>query len=105
VTIPSQHEIPRTSGETGVPNILFYLITIYDDEESSKVSLITPLPITEEKELGGTSTPTPDDLILNPLKGDHEAKSNLDTVFLDLSGNPKDNSKDEISSGEQEEEL
>jgi hypothetical protein len=59
VTIPTQHEIPRTLGETGVPNPIFYLITIYDDEESSEVSLITLIPITEQKEPGGTSTPTP----------------------------------------------
>jgi hypothetical protein len=67
VTIPTQHEIPRTPGETGVPNTLFDLITIYDDEESSEVSLITPVPITEEKEPGGTSAPTPDASIPNPL--------------------------------------
>jgi hypothetical protein len=31
----TQPEIARTSGRTGVPNPLFNLITIYDDEESS----------------------------------------------------------------------
>jgi hypothetical protein len=30
---------------------LFDLITIYDDEESSEVSLVTPVKITEEKNL------------------------------------------------------
>jgi hypothetical protein len=49
MNIPAQQEIPRTSGEASVPNILFDLITIYDDEESSEVSLITPVPIIEEK--------------------------------------------------------
>jgi hypothetical protein len=105
VTIPTQHEIPRTLGEIGVPNTLFDLITIYDDEESSKVSLITPIPITEEKEPGGTYAPTLDASIPNPLQGDHEAKSTLETEFLNLSGTPKDSSRDELGSGEQEEEL
>jgi hypothetical protein len=35
VTIPTQSEVSRTPSETGVPNPLFDLITIYDDEESS----------------------------------------------------------------------
>ena len=35
VTIPTQYESPITPGETGVPNPLFDLITIYDYEESS----------------------------------------------------------------------
>jgi hypothetical protein len=37
MTIPAHHEIPRTLGETCVPNTLFDLITIYDDEHSSEV--------------------------------------------------------------------
>jgi hypothetical protein len=52
MTIPTQHEIPRMLGETSVPNSLFYLIIIFDDEESSKVSLITLIPIIDEKEPG-----------------------------------------------------
>jgi hypothetical protein len=51
----------------GVTNTLFDLITINDDEESLKVSLITPLPIIKEKEPGGTSAPTPDASIPNPV--------------------------------------
>jgi hypothetical protein len=39
VIIPTQHEILRTIGEMGGPNTLFDLITIYDDEDISKVSL------------------------------------------------------------------
>jgi hypothetical protein len=35
MTIPTQHEVPRTPGETGMKNPLLDLITIYDDEESS----------------------------------------------------------------------
>ena len=49
VIIPSQQDITRTSSETGVTNILFDLITIYDDEEISKVFLITLVPVIEEK--------------------------------------------------------
>ena len=66
MTILTQHEIPRTPGETSVPNTLFYLITIYDDEESSKVSLLTPIPITREKEPGGKSYPSLDASVPNP---------------------------------------
>jgi hypothetical protein len=60
VTIPTQYEIPKKLGETGVPNTLFDLITIYDDEDILEVSLVTLIPITEEKETGGTSAPSPD---------------------------------------------
>jgi hypothetical protein len=60
VTIPTQYEIPRKSSETGVPNTLFDIITIYDDDECLEVSLITLIPIIEEKEPGGKSDPTPD---------------------------------------------
>jgi hypothetical protein len=77
VIILSQQEIQRTSGEEGVSNTLYDLITIYDDEESSEVSLITPVPITKEKEPGGTSTPILYASIPNPLQGDHEAESTL----------------------------
>jgi hypothetical protein len=40
-----------------------------------------------------------------PLQGDHEAEISLETEFLDLSGTPKDNSRDELGYGEQEEEF
>jgi hypothetical protein len=39
---------------------LFDLITIYDDEESSEVSLVTLVKITEEKEPEKASTLGPD---------------------------------------------
>jgi hypothetical protein len=41
--ISTQPKIVRTLGRTSVPNPLFYLITIYDDEEILKVSLATPM--------------------------------------------------------------
>jgi hypothetical protein len=105
MTIPTQYESPRTLGETDVPNPMFNLITIYDDEESSEVSLVTLIPITEEKEPRGTFASSLDASVPNPLQGDHEAKSVLETEFLDLSGTPKDSSKDELGSGGKKEEV
>jgi hypothetical protein len=64
-TIPTQPEVSRTPGGTGAPKSLFDLITIYDDEESSKVSIVTPVLITEEKEPEKESTPSPDAPIQN----------------------------------------
>jgi hypothetical protein len=104
-TIPTQPEVSRMSGETGVPNPLFDLITIYDDEEGSKVSLVTLVPITEEKEPEKASVPSPDALVQNLSQSDHEVKSVLDTQFLDLSETPKDSSRDELGSGDQKEEV
>jgi hypothetical protein len=88
-----------------VPNPLFHVITIYDDEESLEVSLVTLIPIIEEKELGGISYPSLDASVPNPPQGDHEAESVLDTEFLDLSGTLKDNSMDELGLSGQKEEL
>jgi len=59
-------KIARTSGKTSVPNPLLDLITIYDDEESLEVSLVTPVPITKEKYLEKAST-----LGLNALVQSH----------------------------------
>jgi hypothetical protein len=49
----------RTSSGTNVPDVLIDLITIYDDEERSWFSFITPVPITKEGEPGETSSLTP----------------------------------------------
>jgi hypothetical protein len=49
-------------GGTGAPNPLFEVITIHDYEESSEVSSITSIPITEEKEPKKASTPSLDAL-------------------------------------------
>jgi len=54
------------SGEIGVSNPLFDLITIYDDEESSEVSLVTPPLITKEKEPEKKYAPSPDASDQNP---------------------------------------
>jgi len=46
--VSAQPEIVRTSGRSSAPNLLHKLINIYDDEESSEVSLVTPVPIKKE---------------------------------------------------------
>jgi hypothetical protein len=56
----SQPEIARTSERTSTPNPLFDLITIYNDEESSYVSLVTPVKIIEETKPEKSSTLGPD---------------------------------------------
>jgi hypothetical protein len=49
-----------TSGRKSTPNSLHKLINIYDDEESIEVSLVTPVPITEGKDLKKASSIAPD---------------------------------------------
>jgi hypothetical protein len=56
-------EITRTSGRIIVPNPLFDLTTIYDEEENLEVSLVTPVKIVDEKEPERASTPSPDALV------------------------------------------
>jgi hypothetical protein len=58
--ISTQLEISRAPWRNSVPNPLYDLITIYDDEESSEVSLVTVVQITEEKEPEKSSTLGPD---------------------------------------------
>ena len=67
VTIPTQYESSRTPSEMSVPNPLFDLITIYDDEESLEVSLVTLILIIEEKKPEKTFFPSPDASSQNPL--------------------------------------
>jgi hypothetical protein len=97
----------RTSSGTDVLKVLVDLITIYGNEESSRVSLITLIPITEEGEPGQTSALTPEDLNSIPQEGDDQARSMMDTKFLDQSRiqHKMDNSKEKLGSGEQEEET
>jgi hypothetical protein len=64
--------IVRTLGRTSVPNPLFDLITIYDDEEISEVSLVTPVQITEEKELERASNLGPNAPIESRLQSERE---------------------------------
>ena len=88
--ISTQPEIERTSGRIGVPNYLFDLITIYNDEESSMVSLVTPVQITEEKEPKRASTPDPDAPIQIHPQINLEVESALETKPRDISGTPMD---------------
>jgi hypothetical protein len=53
----TQPKIARTSGRKSIPNHVFDSVTIYDDEEILKVSLVTSVQITEEKEPKKASTP------------------------------------------------
>jgi hypothetical protein len=103
--IPAQPEVSRTLGDTGVPNPLFDIITIYDNEESLEVSLVTLILITEEKEPEKTSAPSPDASVQNLPQSDHEVESVLDTKFLNLSETPKDISRDDLGSGGKKEEV
>lgn len=69
-----------------MPIVLIDLITIYEDEEGSKSSCITLVPITQEEDPRETSAPTFDVLIPNPQEGDYEARNILKTEFLDHLG-------------------
>jgi hypothetical protein len=82
---------------------LFDLITIYDEEEISEVSLVTPVQITEEKEPERASTPGLNASNQNLSQRDHEVESVLDTELLDLPRNPIYRSRDELGSGGQKE--
>jgi hypothetical protein len=63
VTTTAQRKEAKASSKTGMPIVLIYLITIYDDEEGSKASHITLVLITQEEEPGETSSPASDDLV------------------------------------------
>jgi hypothetical protein len=52
----AQPETMRTLGRTSTKNPMFDLITIYDDEESSEVSMITSVKITDETKPEKAST-------------------------------------------------
>jgi hypothetical protein len=84
-----------------VPNPLFDLITIYDDEESSEVSLVTLELITEEKEPEKATATSPDTPIQNLWQSDHEVESVLDIELLDLSGTSKDSLRYDLGPGGQ----
>ena len=96
----------RTSSGTDMSDVLIDLITIYDDEENSRVSLITPVPIAEEGEPGETCALTLEAMTSIPQEGDDQAGSMLDNEFLDQSGiqHKMDSSEEELGSGEQKEE-
>ena len=103
--ISTQPEISRTPGRKSVPNPLFKLITNYNYEESSEVSLVTPVQITEEKEPEGASTPGPDAPIQSLPQRENEVKSSLETKIMNFSGTPMDILRDELGSGGRKEEF
>jgi hypothetical protein len=101
----TQPQIARTSRRTSVPNPLFNFITIYDDEDSLKVSLVTPVHIAKEKELERASTPGPNAPIQSHPQSEHEVESDLDIDPLDILVTPMEILRDELGSREQEEEI
>jgi hypothetical protein len=103
--ISAQPKIARTSGRESVPNHLHDLITIYDDEESLEVSLVTPVQITKEKEPEKVSSPALDAPNQSLPQSDQKVESVLDTELLDTSGTQVDILKDDLGSGEKREEI
>jgi hypothetical protein len=66
---------------------------------------VTLVQITEEKEPEKASSPAPDAQIQSLPQSDQEVESVLDTELLDVPGTQVDSPKDELGSGEQEEEV
>jgi hypothetical protein len=66
---------------------------------------VTLVHITKEKEPERASTLGPDAPIQILLKRDHEVESDLDTELLNFPGTPMDNSRDEMGSGGQKQEV
>jgi len=98
-------EIARTSGREGTPNPLHDLITIYDDEESSEVSVVTLVQITEENDPEKASSLALDALIQGFPQNDQEVESVLDTEIFNVPETQMDSPTDEPRSGEQKEEV
>jgi hypothetical protein len=98
--VSAHPDMERTSARESAPNLLHDLITIYDDEESSKVSLVTPIQITEEKELEKESSPSLNAQIQSLPQGDQEVEIVLDTELLNAPGTQVDSPKDELGSNE-----
>jgi hypothetical protein len=103
--ISTHLDISRTPGRKNIPNPLFDLITIYDDQESLEVSLVTQFQITEEREPDKASTVGPNASIQNLTQSDHEVESVLETELLDLLGTPIGTSRDELGLGRHKEEI
>jgi len=99
--VSTQSKIVRTSKRASAPNPLRELINIYDDEEISEVSLVTPMQITEEKDPKKASSPAPNGQIWGPSLNDQDFKSVLDTKLVDVPETQVDSPTDEPGSGEQ----
>jgi hypothetical protein len=100
-----QSETVEKSGRESAPNPLNELINIYDGEESLEVSLVTPVPIMEEKDPEKESTPAPDAQIHGLPQNEQEVESVLDTELPNAPDTQVDSPKDELGSGEQKEEA
>jgi hypothetical protein len=82
---------------------LLDLITIYDDEESLEVSLVTPVQIIEEKGPEKASTMGLDAPSQIHPQNKHEVESALDVEPLHILGTPMDSLRDDLGSSEREE--
>jgi hypothetical protein len=96
--ISTQPQISRTLGRTSVPSPLFDLITIYDDEEISEVSLVTPVQIIEEKEPEKASTLGLNAPVQIHPQREYEVESALETNPLDIPGTSMERSRDDLGS-------
>jgi hypothetical protein len=85
-----------------VPNTLFNSITIYDYEESSKVSMVTPVQIIEEKEPDRASTSSLDAPSQSHMHSENEVERSLDVEPLNILEIQMDILRDELGLGEQE---
>lgn len=101
--VSTQLETVGTLGRTSTPNPLSELIKIYDDDESPKVSLVTPVHIEEEKEPEKTSSPVPDAQIQGLPQNEQEVEIVLDTELPNALETQADSPKDELGSDEPKE--
>jgi hypothetical protein len=101
----AQPEIVETSGRKIPSNPLSELIKIYDDDESSEVSLVTPMHIEEEKDPEKTSSSVLDSHIQGLPQTEQEVESVLYTKFPNAPQTQADSLKYGLRSGEQNEEV
>jgi hypothetical protein len=103
--VSTQPKTARTSGRASMPNPLSELIKIYDYDESSEVSLVTPVHIEEEKEPEKTSSLVPDAQTQGLPLNKKEFESVLDTHLPNTPKTQVDDPTNEPGSGEQKEEA
>jgi hypothetical protein len=109
ITVAVQQRPARVSTGTRVPAVLVDLITIYDDDEGSEVSHISPVVITQEESPGEVSALAPDKIVMEPQEGGLDARITTDVELLSsLETQPTGetqshgaNSKDDMDMGEQ----
>jgi hypothetical protein len=81
------------------------LITIYDDEKSLEVSMVTLVQITEEKEHEKASSPSPNAQIWDLPQNDQEVESVLDIELLNVLETQMDSPTNEPGLVKQKEEV